>query len=188
MAWLAWAGSAAPDVPGRVAAICLKKGAKASSSLKELSGTVTARVLGQATTLLSVGDVLESAGKTAKGTEGGSIHVVAVTKERDGSHGLRLEVQLPGGPLASVSSQGDRILLGDGKGDDGARHELTLMDREGKLLRPASLRLAAAAGKTELHVRYLTGPGQGAPAKLALGQRKSVRVELPFTLRDVPLP
>jgi hypothetical protein len=171
-----------------MAAIRLRKGAKASTSLKELSGTVTARVLAKARTLLSVGDILEAAGKTVKGAEGGSIHVLAVTKERDGGHGLRLEVHLPGGPATAVSNRGERIVLGGGNSADGAQHELTLADRDGNLLRPANLRLGGGAGRIEIHLSYPSRPGQGPPAKLALGERKSVSVELPFTLRDVPLP
>jgi hypothetical protein len=175
------------DTRNRVTAIRPKKGAKPSTSLKELSGTVTARVLGEAKSLVSVADVLEAAGKTVKGTEGGSIHLLAVKKEQDGRHTFRLEVELPAGPVARTSSRGDRVLLGSGDAADRSQHELTLADRDGNLLAPVDLRLNAGA-RIELQISYQLRPGQGAPSRLALVQRKSVSVELPFTLRNVPMP
>jgi hypothetical protein len=171
----------------QVAAVRLKKGAKAPTSLKELSGTVTARVLGEARALFSVPDVLEAAGKTVKGSEGGAIHVLAVDKERDNRYRLRLEVELPSGPLALVAGRDNRVFLEGGPADS-AQHELTLLDRDGNRVQPVALRLSHAARKVELHVSYLARAGQGAPAKLVLSESKSVSVELPFTIRNVPLP
>jgi hypothetical protein len=155
--------------------------------LKELSGTVTARVLGDARTLVTVADVLEAGGKTVKGAEGGSIHVLAVTRERDGGYRLRLKVDLPNGAASSAGSSGDRFILGAGAAGT-AHHELTLVDGDGKRLQPAGLQVSAGARGIELLLTFRSGPWQGKPIKLALAERKSVHVELPFTLDNVPLP
>ncbi len=177
------------DSRSHLAAIRLKKPAKASTTLQELSGTVTARVLGEALPLLRVPDVLEAAGKTVKGTAGGSIRVLAVNKERDGRGSLRLEVELPGGPVAVIAGGGDRVLLEDFHAADSRQNELSLVDRDGNRVRPLTLRLLSKGPRNfELHLSYLVGAGQPAPSKLVLSESKSVRVDLPFTLKNVPLP
>jgi hypothetical protein len=168
----------------RLTAVRLKKGSKASASLKELSGTVTARVLGEAKALLSVSDVLNSAGKTVKGAEGGSIHVLAVNKERDDSYNLRLEVELPVGVVNMISHDGERLLLG---GAATAQHELTLLDDKGNRVRLANIGLNTKPKRAEIHLSYLPQPEQNAPAKLVLVESKSMHVELPFKLKNVPV-
>jgi RNA polymerase sigma factor (sigma-70 family) len=185
----AFAGPVTLDMnsPSRLAAVRLDKGVKAATSLKELSGTVTARVLGEARALLTVANVLKAAGKTVKGTEGGSIHVLNVTSQQDGRYGLRLKADLPGA-TAAASTGGDRFILG-ARGTAGiGQYELTLVDGAGNPFPPAGLQMSAGARGIELFLSYRSRPGQGEPVKLVLGERKSVSVELPFTLRNVPLP
>jgi hypothetical protein len=173
------------DLRSRLAAVRLKAGTKASTALKELTGTVTARVLTESKTLLTVTDVFKSTGKTVKGAEGGSILLIAATREGS-RHGLRLEVELPGGAPTVASSAGDRVILGR-RTSDTAQYELTLVDENDNLLQVAGLGMTTGK-RIEFSLAYLSRPGQGAPAKLALRERKQVSVELPFTLKDVPLP
>ncbi len=61
--------------------IRLKKGDKPSKSIKELTGTVSAEVLGEPKTLITTDDVLKAPGKTYKGEDGGSIKVISVDKD-----------------------------------------------------------------------------------------------------------
>jgi hypothetical protein len=171
----------------RVVPIRLKKGAKAAKSLQEITGSVTAQVLGQSRPLVTVANVLESSGKTVKGAEGGSIRLLDVTKERDGRFNLRLEVDLPDGKPMGGANGRDRVVLGDG-GMNSSRHELTLEDKDGHLLTPFGMRVQGGAKGVEFTLTYLPQKGQGEPAKLVLTESKSVAVEVPFTLKDVPLP
>src|SRR5262249_13880453 len=53
----------------------LKKDANAKM-LKQLEGTITAQVWGDARAMITVNDVLKAAGKTVKGNDGGSIKVI----------------------------------------------------------------------------------------------------------------
>jgi hypothetical protein len=76
------------------AAVRLKQGAKASKVLKELSGVLTAQVVTEAKAVITVDDVLKSAGKTFKG-EDGYIKVVEVSKAGDDQLILRIEMQQP---------------------------------------------------------------------------------------------
>jgi hypothetical protein len=75
----------------------LKKGAKASKSLKELSGVITAQVLAPAKAFITVEDLMKAAGKTIKGAEGGSIKITGVSKDRAGNIQVRFEMELPAG-------------------------------------------------------------------------------------------
>jgi hypothetical protein len=182
-------GWAEPDGRARVLFVRLKKGAKPAKSLKEVTGTVTAQLLGETQPLITVADVLKSAGKTAKGADGGSIKVIDVTKERNGRVNLRFELELPtgAGPFAA-SIGGDRLVLGDRGAPGAPQYELTMTDGNGDPLPAAGVRIGAGGKASELTVSYLPRQGQGEPAKLTLGTSKSVAVEVPFTLKAVPLP
>src|SRR5581483_2780702 len=54
-----------------VTSVRLRPGTRAATSLKEISGTITARVRGEGRPVVTVADVLKSAGKTVKGADGG---------------------------------------------------------------------------------------------------------------------
>jgi hypothetical protein len=74
-----------------------KKGAKESKSLKELSGVITAQVLAPAKAFITVDDVMKAAGKTINGTEGGSIKILDVSKDKAGNITIRFELEAPAG-------------------------------------------------------------------------------------------
>ncbi len=181
-----WVGTH-QDTRSRMVPIRLKPGEKSAKSLKEISGTISARVFGEPRPLITVADVLDSAGKTAKGQEGGSIRVIDVTKERDGRITFRLELDLPGGAPSHGSLGGERFVLGDG-GSGSSRHELGLVDKDGNLLPPVRMGAQGGAKGVEFVLSYYPRRGQGEPAKLVLTESKAVGVEVPFTLKDVPLP
>jgi hypothetical protein len=73
----------------------LKKGEQASKSLKELTGVITAQVLGVPQPMITVENILKAGGKTIKGTEGGSIKVVEVTKDDNGLVKVKFELEMP---------------------------------------------------------------------------------------------
>lgn len=63
--------------------------------LKELKGTITARVLSEPETVIIVTDLAKA--KTFKGGEDGYIKVTDVTKGKDGQLDVRFEMQKPSG-------------------------------------------------------------------------------------------
>ena len=78
------------------AVVHLKKGDKASKALSELSGTVAAHILGEATPVITVSDILKvQSGKTFKGGENGQITISDVAKGPNGDVTIRLELQPP---------------------------------------------------------------------------------------------
>jgi hypothetical protein len=77
----------------------LKKGAKAARSLKELKGSVEAEVLTPVQPVITVENILKAAGKTIKGTDGGLIKVLEVTRGDEGTT-VRFEMEQPQGVIA----------------------------------------------------------------------------------------
>jgi hypothetical protein len=78
------------------APIWLKKGEKASKSIKELTGSISADVLGEPKTLISTDEIMKSAGNTYKGEEGGSIKIVSVDRdENNGQVKVVFEFEAP---------------------------------------------------------------------------------------------
>jgi len=70
----------------------LKKGDKASKSLKELTGVLSAQVLAPAAPAITVEKIMEAAGKNVKGAEGGEIRVKEVTKNPNGQITIKFEL------------------------------------------------------------------------------------------------
>jgi len=91
-----------PPVPGiqylglhQEIPVYLKKGAKGSKSLKELSGVIQAQVLTPAKAVITTDDVFKAANKTFRGGENGWLKVVNATKADNGQVKVRFEMQAP---------------------------------------------------------------------------------------------
>jgi len=74
--------------------IRLTKGEKASKSLKELTGSITATVLAEPEVHITADNVAKAAGKTFKGKEGGQIKINTF-EEKDGLVTVTLEFEQP---------------------------------------------------------------------------------------------
>src|SRR5207244_13027097 len=103
----------------RQAALRLKLGDKAAKSLKELKGSFTASALMPTEPLITMDNVLKSAGKTAKGANGGAIHLKAITKMDNGDYQVQISMEnVPGGNNAfggmGVAVQQIQIQVGGG--------------------------------------------------------------------------
>jgi hypothetical protein len=75
--------------------VYLKKGAKASKSLKELTGVIAAQVLAEPKDVITTDDVFKSAKKTFRGGENGSITILEATKADNGQVKVKFEMQYP---------------------------------------------------------------------------------------------
>jgi hypothetical protein len=166
------------------ASVRLKKAEKESKSLKELAGVLTVRVQGEPRPLITVDDVQQSAGRTARGKDEGSIKVLEVKAGKEETT-LRVEMQPPPGasPVSSASAQSGAVSSFRG---------LTLVDARGNAL-PAQYQVHGKAVPgglpvMEYQIVYRPEKDQGPPAKLLWIGRRSVTVEVPFVLKDVPLP
>jgi hypothetical protein len=187
----------------------LKKGSKPGRSLKEFKGTITAKVLGETSAIISAPNILEAGGKTFKGGEDGVLKVVDVTKNENGRIAIRVEFDPPSGVVppngrgvpTGVAKKGEAAFP---KGDMGPGfgwgtpnfNGLGLMDEKGNNIpvTPGGLLevrgVQTPAGQINRMIETLvfqTEKGQ-VPSKMVFCGRKILSVEIPFALKDVPLP
>jgi hypothetical protein len=189
----------------------LKKGPKAAGSLMEFRGTVTAKILGPMSAIISAPNILNASGKTFLGGEDGQIKVLDVSKEEDGKITIRLQMHPPSGVVpadgigvpAGVAKEVYEAVCPAGRRGGGPfgcgtpnDNGLGLMDDQGNNVKVAPGGLLEVRGeKTPFGVvnrithtfAFQAAKGQRAD-KLVLCGRKILTVEIPFTLKDVPLP
>jgi hypothetical protein len=177
-----------------LAPVRLKPAAKPSKMLKEVHGTIAARVEAPAEPLMTVDNILKAAGKRVEGPDGGFLKVLDVTLGDD-AYAIRLQLQAPGGQLLMggppFARRGRVVVVRDSSGAGGDGTVFSIIDAKGK---PMPLeRIQGQAGRRLVGPREYTlfftpGRGQPKPAKLVYSGRRSVVIEVPFTLKDVPLP
>jgi hypothetical protein len=183
------------DTWGSLTPVRFKPGARTSTSLKEVSGTITARVRGVGRPLITVADVLKSAGKTVKGSESGSLKVVEITKAENGQLKVRFEMDAPADLGLTdgwfrLSSGAGRVVISkvDAAAADSPQHELALTDDKGQCLPPVAVEYRTGAGQViDFTLTCQPQKGQGDPARLTLSVSKSATIEVPFTLKNVPV-
>jgi hypothetical protein len=184
----------AGPVAGNSASVHLKRGPNASVSLREITGTVTARVLREPQPYLTVDDVPSAAGKNFQGADGGGLRIIDVAKGPAGRVQLRFAIAPPagqpptGGPVR-VTQRAGRVVVSSTDGE-GPEYELAVMDNKGVVLGPVGLggSRGGVAQDPEYGVTYQPRQEQGAPAKLVYTVSPNVTINVPFTLRNVPLP
>jgi hypothetical protein len=143
--------------------------------------------------LLAVDNVLKAEGKTIDGARGQSVKILKVARAAES---LRLHVQLKGhgngGTMFQVTRTPKGTLVMRGAlGRPPVR--FTLQDAGGSVLPPLSSRQAylpkrGAGGLVmEFQLTFALRPGQPLPDRLVCSGPVPSLLEVPFTLRDVPL-
>jgi hypothetical protein len=189
----------------------LNSGEKASKSLREVRGILSARLITDAKPLIVVDDVMKATGKVVHGEEGGSIKVaetkridpnrVSVRVELDLTADQAVVAALPAGPVrgrGAVIAAPPAAVVAPPRGAGGAaaagnarRGGLALVDDKGDTIQPSisqvSYRRDATGIVREFSMDFSLPAGRQA-AKLVYSGGKAVMVEVPFTLKDVPLP
>jgi hypothetical protein len=178
----------------------LKKGPQPSKVLKELKGTITAQMLTPPEPLITVDHILAAEGQIHRGRDGTVLKVNAVTRQENGPLQLRIEVVSPPRDPFGLAPRGARIVRVNrgfraraiGVPLEGNEPILSLVDAKGQKLRPERCEYESINninGSTrEFFLTYQPEAGLGEPAKLIFNGRRCAVVEVPFTLRDVPLP
>jgi hypothetical protein len=80
---------------GQITPVRFKAGEKESKSLKELTGTISARVLSEAEQMITADKIMKADGKSFKGKQGGEIKVLKAVKKDDGSFEITFEFEMP---------------------------------------------------------------------------------------------
>jgi hypothetical protein len=182
----------------------LKPGEKTATVLKELAGTLSARVLLPPEPLVSVDNVLQAAGKTFKGTHGGSMEVVKVEKQAAGEYRVQMRLQnLPGTEQPGIVMNGAVVIrLQAAIAPAGGKvkrnvvpnqeHLPALVDEHGKSYQLAYLTDEQYETNGNGTVRavtliYRAENGQGEPSRLVFTGRRTVTFDIPFALKNVVL-
>ncbi len=195
---------------GRITQFRLKLGERPAKTLKVLSGHISAQLLAAPEALITAEDVLKAAGKKFKGVGGaGEIEMLGCEKQADGSYRVQFRLEQPPnfiqapfqGPVAPGlgNGAGGVVQIGGAGGRRVVRqvvntHGLpTLVDAKGRSLQLTQVPTRMYRGgfgvlTMEVTMVFRRHDGQGEPARLVLHGQRNISVQVPFTLRDVPLP
>ncbi len=194
-----WDQVAAPLTPGnpRHVRVTLLGNEHASKTLKELSGVVTANVMSPPLTLLTVDNLLTAS--TKEPIKSGNYQIQIMDRKSDKSNlnlRFRLTTSLRGDGIRSgfanpgmngmvlfdaedaLTNPQANIVFQDGNGNPIRRVETNVMDQ-------------SFDGEHQITDYVANVPVRGAAnsaVKLVLNGRKSLSIEVPFLLKNVPLP
>jgi hypothetical protein len=185
----------------RAIPVCLHAGDDSARAIRELHGVVTVQVQTPLQPLLTVDNVLQASGKAVSGEYGGLLKVGTVMRAKNGQVHLRVHLEpppqegdvadlMPGGRarrinralvmwrMAQMAPEMPDLRLLDAKGQPWKRVEEP---------RQPSGAAAGVVGAQDYEPKFEPGPGQGEPARLVFMGRRTLVLDVPFTLRDVPL-
>jgi hypothetical protein len=177
----------------------LNKGAREAKSLRELKGVLTMQLRSEVRPVIVADQLNKAAGKTFKAAGGGSIKIANVASDEKQT---TIKLELEQGdimPLLRDLTPGEGIALGGAGQLTNRMNGLCIQDDKGKSLpidgsRSQGIMSMAKRGKDGL--RKITtytlvcphGKDRGKPARVVYLGRNLVTVEVPFALKDVPLP
>jgi hypothetical protein len=168
---------------------------KPSQVVRELHGTVAARVEGPVEALMTVDNILKAAGQTVKGPEGSFLKVIETQRDENGRWRVKLQMQAPdmqplvggGGRRVFFRAKGRLMVMADRTAVPNS-DRLALIDSKGGLIPSAGIESANwGNAPQEFIMLFQPGKDQGEPTKLVYNSRRSTIIEVPFTLKNMPL-
>jgi hypothetical protein len=178
---------------GEYVLVRLGKGKNPSGSLKELTGRLSLQASTGPRVLAAVDKVLNAANRAAEGTSGVRLTVIEARRRADA---VVVHVRLTVPPDVIPARKPERLREADlVPGFTGQVYSgLTLLDESGRplaltttethLLPGANPGTPVVSGYT---LTYRLPPGKGAPGRLVFYGMRTVNVEVPFRLQNVPL-
>jgi hypothetical protein len=202
-----WGGMPYDAVPvndghSRAIPACLHVGGQPGKLIKEMHGVVTVQVQTPLEPLLSVDNVLGATGKTVHGPYGGALKVIDVQREKNGQINLHVHLETPqqdgdGAWDVMPGARGRRInraiIMWRMNQTFQEMPDLRLLDAKGqpwkKVEAPRQPNgvLPGVISAQEFEPKFQPGAGQAEPARLVFMGRRTLILDVPFTLRDVPL-
>jgi hypothetical protein len=171
--------------------------------LKEIHGYVAAEVLTPMQPLMTVDDILNAAGKTVHGESSGSLKVLEVKQQEKGQVVIQVVVEKPSlnssGMDMNAMAFGGRVRVWRGgmapqpeNQVDAVARNLSLVDEKGQAFKLSAVETKVVDPETGDIIEYTLTfqPPTGAPKPVKLtyiGQRLTT-IDVPFVLKDVPLP
>jgi hypothetical protein len=187
------------DIPVR-----LKSGDMPRGVLKEVKGVFAAQVQTVPQTILAVDNLFKSIGRTVEGDDGESLKLTAAERQPNGN--VHVQVELNDASTANVvwavrrgvlRPNGVRLANGGGRrgpiaADTSNPTTLVLQDADGHSFPLLDQNEDPVINGNILTKRisctYQPRTGLGEPSKLVYSGRRTMIIEVPFTLKDVPLP
>lgn len=189
-----------PRAASRQGSVKLKAASGAAKVIRELQGTVIAEIDAPSGPLVTVDNVFQAEGKSFAGLDGSRVKVMEARREAEGDYRLKLEVQLPASASPLGALPGNVVFVNRGPVPAQGTINLTAMEANQKGLSLLDDQGRALPLSTGYYVRpnqpgapltysliYQRRKDQGEPSKFVFSGRRGVLIEMPFTLRDVPL-
>ncbi|HKI35124.1 MAG TPA: HEAT repeat domain-containing protein [Gemmataceae bacterium] len=192
-----YGGGNAANNGGQRVPLRLALGRKPSAVLKELSGVATIKMQTGTEAIATIDNILHAREKSAKGRDGSFLKVIEVKREEGGKLVIYVKVEQRQDEEAVANPWGWGGRWWGGMRNGGEEQvdssvstgHLTLFDARGNLVRLLSKEQIQDENgvSEEYHFTYQVAKGQPDPAKLVLQGRRPVSIDVPFTLKDVPL-
>jgi hypothetical protein len=185
------------DIPVR-----LKSGIKPLGVLKEVKGVFAAQVQTPPQTILAMDNILKSRGRTVVGDDGESLKLSALQRQPNGDVYAQVELTdastanvvwaMRRGVLAPNGGRGPgRGRRGSGTVDNSPQTTLVLQDAHGHSFPLAHQTedpvVNANILSRQISCTYNSRADLGEPSKLVYTGRRTIIIEVPFSLKDVPL-
>jgi hypothetical protein len=188
----------------------IRPGRRPARMITELEGIVSAQAQTPVETLVAVASPLEAAGQTVHGPQGGWLKVLDAGRLPDGRINIHVQVQPPeqdtadagqgwGGGGMRMLRMGRAVRFWGGVQAAQPVLDLELRSANGQAYQRldagsgqqpgwGGMPVVANPGPQEYHLVFQPNPGQAEPAQLVYQGRRTIMVEVPFTLKDVALP
>lgn len=188
---------AQPFGDARHVPVRLRLGDGPSKRLRELSGVIAARVQTPPEVLAGVDNPAEAIGQRVAAADGSTLRVVEVKRTEEGLHQVRVGLSSPAPELVSAGVPARVVVLtriGPAQRTGSVAPEsgdFVLLDAKGRRFPLVGGEVAGALGQGVTHdftLLFQALPDGAKPARLEYTGRRTVTVEVPFTLKDIPLP
>jgi hypothetical protein len=173
--------------------------------LKEIHGFVAAEVRTPHQPLITVEDILNAANKTVAGDDGGSLKILDLTRDDKGKVVVRVVVEKPASRENAFDVGMGMIAFPGGGGfgmggiatpepaPDGAVKAIgeifSLVDEKNQAFKLIAAEDQMRDNQTnEYRLTFQPPSGAPKPAKLVYSGRRNTTIDVPFVLKDVPLP
>jgi hypothetical protein len=173
---------------------------------KQVEGVITAQMQTPLETLLTIDNPLQAAGQSVEGPQGASMKLIEAIREPNGQIKVRVQlappVEDPGVAAAAFGRNArfwaiNRAAMGMRLTETAEMARLQLRGAHGQpfalvadssSLDPQAFVNGPNQGPQEHRLTFQPAEDRGDPAQLVYLGRRTVVVEVPFTLKDVPLP
>jgi hypothetical protein len=167
--------------------------------LKEVHGLVAAEVLTPMQPLITVEDILNASNKTVPGKDGGSLKVSEVKRDDKGQVTLQVVVEKPTAPQAEVMAARMAMMWGGGMPVQAQPNDvnavgktLSLVDEKGQAFKLVAVENkvldSETGGNAEYRLTFRPPAGAPKPERLVYKGQRQTTIDVPFVLKDVPLP